>query len=255
MSVPLLSVQGLNKRYGDMRVVNDVSFEVPGGGVMSLIGPNGAGKSTIFNLITGYTPLDGGVIRFQGVAIHGMATHAIASLGIARAFQIARPFRGLSVRDNVRVGALYGKAGERDVERSIDEALELANLKSLQSEPASSLTIGQLRKLELARAISARPALLLADEPLAGLVPAESDEILASFRAMTARGMTILLVEHDVPAVMQISDHVVVLDAGQLIASGGPREVARDPAVIEAYLGPDALLENGADAAPQELSS
>jgi branched-chain amino acid transport system ATP-binding protein len=249
VSDAILSARNLAKRYGEMVVISDVSFDVPTGQVMSLIGPNGAGKSTIFNLLTGYTPMDRGEVHFRGEPIHGQATHAIAARGIARAFQIARPFRGLSVRDNVRVGALYGRSGERDVERSIDEALDLANLRELAAEPASSLTIGQLRKLELARAIAARPFLLLADEPLAGLVPSESEEILASLRAMTAHGMTILLVEHDMPAVMQVSDHIVVLDAGHLIASGPPHEVVRNPAVIEAYLGPDAVMSAEGEAA------
>lgn len=244
MNETILEARGLSKRYGDMVVIDQVSFDVPTGKVMTLIGPNGAGKSTIFNLLTGYACPDAGTVVFQGQEIQGLPTHRIAALGIARAFQIARPFRGLSVRDNVRVGALYGQAGVRDVERSIEEGLELTNLRALADAPASSLTIGQLRRLELARAIAARPTLLLADEPLAGLVPAESEEILTSLRALSQRGATILLVEHDMPAVMQISDYVVVLDAGHFIAAGKPQDVVRNPAVIEAYLGPEAALES-----------
>jgi branched-chain amino acid transport system ATP-binding protein len=234
---PILEVVGVTKRFRGLVAINDVSLAVPEGAICSLIGPNGAGKSTLFNLVTGYLPVTQGEIRYRGAAITHLATPRIAALGIARAFQIARPFRDLSVIDNIRIGALFGRSGARDVAATTRNALELAGLAEHAERPALSLTIGNLRRLEIARAVATRPALLLADEPCAGLNPAETAGMIAVLREVRRQGVTVLLVEHDMPAVMEVSDHVFVLDAGMKIAEGTPEEVTNDKRVVAAYLG------------------
>ena len=239
MSDTILAVRGVSKSFRGLKAVNDVSFEVRRGAICSLIGPNGAGKSTFFNLVTGYFTPDTGSVSFEGRDITGFSPVEVAHLGVARAFQIAKPFPGMSVTENVRIGALFGRSGPRDVDAVTRNALILAGLAELHDREARELTVGQLRRLEVARALAARPSLLLADEPCAGLNPTETAEMVAILRRIRDSGATIVLVEHDMPAVMQVSDMVLVLEAGALIAQGAPEVIARDPRVIAAYLGTD----------------
>jgi ABC-type branched-subunit amino acid transport system ATPase component len=237
MTALLLELEHVTKRFRGLVATNDVSFAVPAGSICSLIGPNGAGKSTIFNLVTGYLAPSEGEIRFQGRRIDGTPTTALARAGIARCFQIAKPFPELSVHDNVRIGALFGRDGARDIAAVTTAALATAGLADWADRPARDLTVGYLRRLELARAIAARPVLLLADEPCAGLNATETEDIVAILRAVRANGVTVLLVEHDMQAVMRVSDRIFVIDAGSKIAEGPPDHVSRDPSVIAAYLG------------------
>ena len=233
----ILEVEHVSRHFRGLVAIGDVSLAVPQGSICSLIGPNGAGKSTLFNLVSGFLPPSAGTMRFRGERIDGLGSVRIAQRGIARAFQIARPFPSLTVAENVRVGALFGRAGPRDVAGTMRDALALAGLSDRAGQLAAGLTVGLLRRLELARAVAARPLLLLADEPCAGLNHTETEEIVDLLREIRTRGVTVLLVEHDMAAVMRISDRIFVLDAGSKIAEGAPEAVAQDARVIAAYLG------------------
>ncbi|WP_137388873.1 ABC transporter ATP-binding protein [Rhodoligotrophos defluvii] len=246
MTETILSGRGVTKQFRGLTAIENIDFDIPAGVIYGLIGPNGAGKSTLFNLITGYYPLTAGEIRFRGQSIVNVATYKLNQRGIARAFQIAKPFPALTVRENVAVGAMFGRPDRADVDAVTREALRVAGIEDLADRTAEGLTVGNLRKLEIARALATRPSLLLADEPCAGLNPTETEQMLACLRNVRERGTTIWLVEHDMKAVTSICDRILVIDAGRKIAEGTPQEVVSDPAVIAAYLG------TPEDAAPEE---
>jgi len=240
--VALLEVRSLGKSFRGLRAVANASFEVPEGGLMALIGPNGAGKTTIFNMVAGVYAPDAGEIVFAGSRIHGLRPHRICAAGIGRTFQIVKPFAGLSVLDNVIVGALRREPSvprARDVAQGILRKLDLLAKKDL---PASSLTLPDRKRLEVARALATGPRLLLLDEVMAGLRPTECDQMVEVFRDLNRGGLTILLIEHVMRAVMALAQQVVVLHHGEIIARGAPGEVVRDPAVLECYLGEDANI-------------
>ena len=234
----MLAVRDLSKAFRGLKAVQAASFEVAQGDIVGLIGPNGAGKTTIFNMIAGVFAPDSGSIEFQGRPIQGLRSDLVCAAGIGRTFQIVKPFAGLSVLDNVIVGALQRErtvAGARALSRGI---LAKLGLESKAEQHASSLTLPDRKRLEVARALATRPRLLLLDEVMAGLRPTECDQMVEVFRELNrADGLTILLIEHVMRAVMALARHIVVLHHGEVIARGAPEEVVRDKAVLECYLG------------------
>lgn len=256
MTPALLSARGLAKTFGGVVAVTGVTFEVPAGEIRAIIGPNGAGKTTVFNLITGVFPLDRGEIRFKDHGLNGLSTWQRAQLGIARTFQNLQIFGNMTVLENVMVGrhlksragllaAAFRTPGARAEEARIRDhalgCLELVGLVERSRDPAGSLPFGQQRLLEIARCLATEPALLLLDEPAAGLNLAESEALGQLILSLRRRGLTMLLVEHLMDLVMGISDSVLVLNYGQVLAQGSPQAVQNDPAVIEAYLGTEAV--------------
>jgi branched-chain amino acid transport system ATP-binding protein len=240
MTERILEVEGLSKRFGGFVALDAVDLHVDAGERLGLIGPNGSGKTTMINCISGALPCNGGRVVFKGQDITRLPAYRRVRLGITRSFQIPRPFRSMSVLENLCVPLQYarGEGGHgRDVRGEAMAILELVNFQNRVNESSANLTQVELRKLELARALAARPALLVADEAMAGLASAEVDDILAILFRLNEHGVAVIMIEHIMRAVMRFSERVVVLDAGQKIAEGTPDQVIADPAVERAYLG------------------
>ncbi len=248
----MLSIRGIGKHFGGLQVLQDVNIEVPGGAIFALIGPNGAGKTTVFNLVTGLLRPSSGSITFEGRDLAGLASHLITRLGIARTFQNIRIFPAMTLLENVMVGRhhlldygglalLFATPGFRESERrSRERALELLSWVKLDHKAqttADNLSYGEQRKLEFARALATEPKLLLLDEPVAGMNPAEKMVLMEEIRHIRDRGYGVFLIEHDMRFVMNLCDRIAVLNFGSIIAEGSPDEIRSHPDVIEAYLG------------------
>ena len=235
----LLEVEGLSKGFGGVLAVSDVGFSLEPGELLGIMGPNGSGKTTLFNLIAGALRPDRGRIRLRGEDVAGLSPHRVCHRGVARTFQLVRPFAGLSALDNVLVGGLYGRralAGA-PARAEAERLLALVGLEGRGFAPAVALTLMDRKRLELARALATGPELLLLDEFMAGLNPAETATAMALLRRLVADGMTVLMVEHIVWALMDLARRIIVLSAGEKIADGPPAAVAADPRVVDVYLG------------------
>ncbi len=242
MTQPILSVKGVTQRFRGLVAVDDVSFEVPQGQIYAVIGPNGAGKTTLFNLIAGvYTP-SAGTIEFEGARISGLAPEKICARGIARTFQIVRPFPGLTTLENATIGALLRDSDPDAATEHAGDILRRLDLWDKRDARAGSLTLPDRKRLEVARALATKPKLLLLDEVMAGLRPTETDRLVAIFRDLAREtGVTILLIEHVMRAVMALAECILVLHHGAKLVEGAPADIVRDQRVLDSYLGAEAL--------------
>jgi branched-chain amino acid transport system ATP-binding protein len=233
----LLEVTGLTRHFGGLRAVAGLDLAVAEGEIVGLIGPNGAGKTTVFNLVTGFVKPTSGEIRFEGRSVVGLRPHAVARRGIARTFQVVKPFAGLTVLENVTLAAFLRHAARRDAEARALDVLERMGLAAKAGALASQLTLIEQKRLEMARALATGPRLVLLDEPMGGLNPTVVGVAAEAVSRLRASGLTVVLVEHVMKAIMRISDRVVVIHHGERIAEGPPARVVEDPAVIAAYFG------------------
>jgi branched-chain amino acid transport system ATP-binding protein len=242
---PLLSVEGVSRRFGGLLAVNAASLSADAGRITALIGPNGAGKTTLFSLISGFLKPSAGKVRYAGYDVTGEPPHRLARRGIARTFQIVQPFAGLSVRDNILVGAYLRHPARAAALELAEQVGRDVGLGDMLDRPAHALTVAGRKRLELARALATGPKLLLLDEVLAGLNPSEIRDIVPVIRTLSTSGIALLMIEHVMQAVMSLAEHVFVLAEGRIIAQGSPAHVVADPVVVEAYLGHGAAAKVG----------
>lgn len=241
----LLSLQGVSKHFGGLQALSNITFDLPEGQILGLIGPNGAGKTTLFNAINGVYPPERGHVVFRDTDVTGFKPYRLARMGMARTHQIVRPLNELSVRENVMVGACFGHENQDlgKAAKTADEVLEFVGLTVRADQLAGSLNVSQKKRLEMARALAAHPYLLLLDEVLAGLNHSEIDNMIQTVLKIREQGITIIMIEHVMKAVMNVSDRIIVLDYGVQIAEGTPEVIAKNEKVIEAYLGDPRLAE------------
>ena len=234
---PILQVRKVTKKFGGMTAVNAVDLDIYPGEIIGLIGPNGAGKTTFFNSVTGFYKCDGGSVRFDGKDITSKTTYQNCKAGMARTFQIVQPFGQMTSLENVMVGAFNRTSSHKEAEQQAKKWIEFVGMEDKMNDRVANLNIGDQRKLEMARALATGPKLLLLDEVMAGLTPTEIDDVIELVRKIRKSGTTVLMIEHIMKALMQLSDRVVVLDHGTKIAEGTPEEIANNDRVIESYLG------------------
>lgn len=233
----LLELKGVSKHFGGLAAISDVSFEIREGEILGLIGPNGAGKTTLFNVIDGFYAPTKGEVRFKGQRISGSKPHQLCKLGIARTFQVVKPLQRMSVLDNVIASAFLRAKSKAEAVSIAEETLRFTGLSEDRDVISKGLPLGKRKKLEIARALATRPELLLLDESFAGLNPSELNESIEIIKHIKERGITIMIIEHHMKVIMSISDRIVVINYGQKIAEGSPREIRDNPLVVEAYLG------------------